>query len=217
MRLRILPANPKPIVMFYLNIRKILFLITLGVLFLFSKTVQSQTMPEVFEDGNLQEQFDYLQQRTNIYNNFRAIREDMFRKIRSNSLDSLAASQEEIASLKETLINRQNENQELQQTLEAAVTEKDKAIAERDSLSFLGLMLGKNLYNLIVWSVIGGLVVLLALLFFLFKRAQVIASQKRSELTELKAEFETYKKTSRERFEKQSIDHFNEVKRLRGI
>lgn len=203
--------------MLYLNRRKILFLITLAVLFLLLKTVQSQTMPEVFEEGNLQEQFDYLQQRTNIYNNFRAIREDIFRKIRSNSLDSLAASREEIATLKETLINRQNENQELQQTLEATISERDKAIDERDSLSFLGVMLGKNLYNLIVWSVIGGMVVLLALVFILFKRARVIASQKRSELTELKTEFETYKKTSRERFEKQSIDHFNEVKRLRGI
>lgn len=197
-------------------IRKVIFSTLLITLFSGITPVKAQ-MPEVFDEGTLQEQFDFLQQRTNIYNNFRAIREDMFRKIRSNSLDSLNVAHGEITSLKQTLQDQRNENRQLQQTLDATISERDQAIAERDSLSLFGIMMGKSFYNLLLWSVIGGLLVLLALVFILFKRANVIARQKKSELTEMKDEYEEYKKTSRERFEKQSIDHFNEVKRLRGI
>ena len=50
------------------------------------------SMPEILDTGTIQEQFDYLDERTRIYNNFRAIREDMFQKIRSNTIDSLTTA-----------------------------------------------------------------------------------------------------------------------------
>jgi len=60
------------------------------------------TMPEVLENGTFTEQMDYIEQRTRIYENYRAIREDMFQKIMKNSLDSLNSAKREISGLVNT-------------------------------------------------------------------------------------------------------------------
>jgi preprotein translocase subunit SecF len=179
--------------------------------------VKAQGMPEVFDEGTLDEQFDYLQQRTTIYNNFRAIREDMFRKLRRNSLDSLNRAFQQINSLQQQISRQEQERSRLQDQLDQTLIERDDAVAGRDNLSFLGMEMNKSTFNTIILAVMGILVVILLILAVLYQRANSVASQKSREMNELQAEYEEYRKTSRERFERQSIEHFNELKRLRGI
>ncbi|MFW5706401.1 MAG: hypothetical protein ACOCX0_04955 [Bacteroidota bacterium] len=178
---------------------------------------EAQTLPEVLEEGTLQEQYDYLQQRTNIYNNFRAIREDMFQQIKNNSLDSLRQAFSEIEDLNVQIRRHQNQIDSLETLLTNTYDERDEAIRERDSLFLFGLPINKTFYNLLLWSIIGILAILFAIAFIMYRRCQMVTNQKNKELKEVQIEFEEYRKSSRERFEKQAIDHFNEVKRLRGI
>jgi hypothetical protein len=179
--------------------------------------LSAQGMPEVFDNGTLEEQYDYLQNRTLIYNNFRAIREDMFLEIKKNSLDSLNKSFDEINRLNQQILQHQIENDSIQKNLTTAISERDIAIEERDSLFLFGLPLSKSFYNILLWSIIAALALACIVAGILFKRANVIASQKTKDMKELQLEFEEYKKASRERFEKQAIDHFNEVKRSKGL
>jgi preprotein translocase subunit SecF len=179
--------------------------------------LSAQAMPEVFDDGSLEEQFEYLQNRTLIYNNFRAIREDMFQEIKKNSLDSLNKTFGEINRLNQHIVQHQIEKDSIQQNLSNALAERDAAIEARDSLFLLGLPLSKSVYNVLLWSIIAALTLILIVTGILFKRANVIAGQKTKEMKELQLEFDEYRKASRERFEKQAIDHFNEVKRSKGL
>lgn len=172
---------------------------------------------EILDNGTLEEQYDYLNDRTNIYNNFRAVREDMFQKIRKNSVDSLNAAYQEINALERQLDQNNQTTDSLENLLQETYAQRDEAINNRDSMSLMGLSVNKIFYNVLLWSVIIGLIVLAVVLFVLFKRAHTITSAKSKELVELKSEFEEYKKTSRQRFEKQSIDHFNELRKLKGI
>lgn len=177
----------------------------------------SQSLPEVLNEAPLEEQYRYLNEQTRIYNNFRAIREDMFQKIRRNSVDSLNRAYQEIASeiqLKEQAVAEKNSMAQLLVEMEA---ERDQAINERDSLFLLGLPVSKTFYNALLWSIIGILAILAFSAFFLFFRSNRITRQKTKDLKELQVEYDEYRKTSRERFEQQSIDHFNELKRLKGI
>lgn len=178
---------------------------------------KAQTLPEELEEGTLNEQYEYLNEGTNIYNNYRAIREDMFQKIRRNSLDSLNSAQQNIETLQQDISQQQTRQDSLETELNQTMSERDAAIRDRDTLSLLGISMNKTFYNILLWSIIGGLAVVLVIVFILFKRANHIANQKTREQKELQDEFEKYRKTSRERFEQQAIDHFNEVKRLRGI
>lgn len=194
------------------------FFVLLSILF-FAPVSESnaQSLPEVLEEGTLNDQYEYLHERTNIYNNFRAIREDMFQKMRRNSLDSLNSAHREIETLKQEITLHKARKDSLEVLLNETVSERDAAIRNRDSLFLLGISMNKSFYNLLLWSIISGLTVFLLVIIFLFKRAHQIANQKTRETKELQDEFEEYRKTSRERFEQQSIDHFNEVKRLKGI
>lgn len=177
--------------------------------------VQSQP-PEIFDSGTLQEQYNYLHERTNIYNNFRAIREDMFQKIRRNSQDSLNAAFREIRLLNQQLTEKNSEIDSLSMSLQTTIEQRDEAVRERDSLFLFGIPMSKTFYNLLLWSIIGGLVIFLVIGFMLYQRTRMITIQKTNDLKELTEEHENYRKSSRERFEQQSIDHFNEIKRLKG-
>jgi preprotein translocase subunit SecF len=191
--------------------------ITLFMFLSFSAKVNAQGLPEVFEEGTLEEQFEYLHQRTIIYSNFRAIREDMFRILRRNTLDTLNRAVSRINTLQQQITEIDKEKVSLQQQYAQAVAERDVAIASRDSLDLLGLEVGKSTYNSIMWAIVGALALILLILLVLFNRANSVARQKSREMNELQVEYDEYRKTSRERFERQSIEHFNELKRLRGI
>lgn len=191
--------------------------ITLTLAFSGSYKLMAQPLPEVLTEGTLQEQYDYLTDRTNIYNNFRAIREDMFRTISRNSLDSLEMAFDEINVLKQTISSQQETIDSLKISLEEVSEERDMAIRDRDSLFFLGLPIKKAVYNVLLWSIIAALAVLLAIIYLLFRNAKNVTRKTTSEMNELQTEYDEYRKNSRERFEKQSIEHFNEIKRIKGL
>jgi hypothetical protein len=67
-----------------------------------------------------------------------------------------------------------------------------------------------------MWIIVAGLATLLIMGFMAFKRNLIVTKNIRKDLEALKTEFEAYRKSSREAREKMSMDHFNELKRLRG-
>lgn len=172
-------------------------------------------MPEVMDTASLREQLDYIQERTRIYNDYRAIREDIFQKMKSNAIDSISQARTVIAGLNEELEESSREIEALNTDLQKAREERDRAIRTKDSLSFLGIQMNKAIYNSIMWIIVLGLAVLAALLFLLFKRTRVVTLQTRKELEETREEYESYRKTAREKYEKLVVSHHNEIMKLK--
>ena len=164
----------------------------------------------------MQEQFDYLEERTRIYNDFRAIREDMFQKIKSNSNDSLASEKNIIIQLEGQLQDHIALIDSLQVELQSTNVKLDQAIKNRDRLTFLRIPMNKALYNTIVWIIIAALTFLTVVLFLSTKRIFVTARNNKNDLEELKEEFEAYRKMNRERHEKLVVQHHNELRKLKG-
>lgn len=190
----------------------IILIITVKV----SNPLQGQTgMPEILETGTIQEQMDYIQERTRIYENFRAIREDMFQKITNNTIDSLAETKREIGSLSADINNLNSEIDSLSALLEDTRNDRDLAIKNRDSIAFLGIPMNKTGYNLLVWVIIAALTSLLVFGFLIFSKNRLVTSKTLKELEELNQEFESYRVSSREKREKLVMEHFNEIKRLK--
>ena len=174
------------------------------------------SMPEVLDTGTITEQLDYLQQRTRIYNNFRAIREDMFQKIKINTIDSLRAVKNNVLQLEEQLREQSTLIQTLQADLQNTNDQLDRAIKNRDRLTFLGIPMHKALYNTIMWAVIAALAFLSGILFLSNKRLFTSAKRNKSDLEETREEFETHRKESRERQEQLVVKHHNELRKLKG-
>jgi uncharacterized coiled-coil DUF342 family protein len=191
--------------------------LTLAVLLLVFIRVNSQTsLPDELINNPLTDQLKYLEERTRIYENYRAIREDMFQKLKENVTDTVAADKKKISGLKGTTKALNQRIDSLNNTLNSTKTMLDEMTATKNSIEVLGMEVNKISYNGIMWAIIIGLVCALVFGFLAFKRNLSVTQNTKKELIELKDEFEGYRKTSREAREKMSMDHFNEIRRLKG-
>jgi hypothetical protein len=174
------------------------------------------TMPEMLVKGSMKEQMNYIQEKTRIYQDYRAIREDMFQKIKGNALDSLNAAKTEINSLKISARERNITIDSLNASIETVRTDLDKMTKTKNSIRLLGMEINKVAYNAILWTIIAVLAGLLIIGFLAFRRNRTVTVHTKREIEELKKEFEAYRKAAREAREKMSMSHFNELKKLRG-
>ncbi|MEZ5069995.1 MAG: hypothetical protein R2751_03245 [Bacteroidales bacterium] len=188
-----------------------------------TQTTQTQTvqaprrysMPEVMDTADLKAQLRYLDESTRVYNGFRAVREELFRRTKQNVEDTLTGLQAEIARLNGALASSSFEKEALQENLERTKNERDQAIRNRDSLSFLGIQMGKGLYSSIMWIALLILAVAGAALFLLFKRSHGVTSHTRRELETLQEEYDEYRKSAREKYEKLVVSHHQEIMKLK--
>lgn len=194
---------------------RIFFIAIILTVFSFGSSIGQSGLPEILQTGTLQEQLDYIEDRTLIYNNFRAIREDMFIMVKNNSLDSLDSIKSDKLNLELRLKNIDEDMDSLNAILEYTRDERDQAIENRDSMVFLGASMSKTGYNMTVWTIITVLAVLLALTLITYARNRTVTLNTLSEIDDLKDEFGSYKKNSREKREKLVMEHFQELKKYK--
>jgi hypothetical protein len=169
---------------------------------------------EMMDTATINQQLDFIEDKTNIYNGFRAIHEDVFQKLSKNTIDTVRRNRADIIELTRFVSERNNTIDSLNLALQESQGNLTQAIDTKDSLVFLGIEMDKAFYNSIVWSVIFALIILLVLGSFLFKRNLSTTYSTRKDLDQIKGEFEEYRRTSRERHEQLVINHFNEIKKL---
>jgi hypothetical protein len=191
-------------------------LVTIFLLISVLKAEGQTSMPEELTKSNIKDQLNYLETRTRIYEDYRAIREDMFQKIKLNVTDSLTVSKIEIARLVSSTAALKKVIDSLNISNKATEIKLEEITISKNSIKFFGAEVNKATYNTIMWTIVVVLLVILTLGFLIFQRNLSVTINTNKEFKELKAEFETYRKTTREAREKASMDHFNEIKKLRG-
>lgn len=197
--------------------RKTFIALIFALLPFFSLKMLSQTtIPEALLKNSLKEQMDYLEEKTRIYENYRAIREDMFQRIKTNALDSIESAKSEIASLKSLNAERVITIDSLRKNLDDTKVQLEEITKTKNSIELLGLRVSKSAYNSIMWTVIAGLLVIIAIGYLALKRSLSVTKHTKNEMKELKEEYEAYRKSSREAREKMARDHFNEIRKLKG-
>lgn len=172
--------------------------------------------PDVFKEGTITEQLNYLEEHTRIYENFRAIREDMFRTISKNTVDTLKKSKTRINSLIAHTTTLNSRIDSLRRAQETINNELKNLTRSKNSISILGLEVNKATYNTVMWAITGILVLLLLAGYLTFRQNRVITLRTKKDLNELKEQFEKYQTKTRLDREKMAIDHFNEMKRLKS-
>jgi DNA repair exonuclease SbcCD ATPase subunit len=180
------------------------------------KVTGQSTMPDALIKSSLNEQFKYLDEHTKIYENYRAVREDMFQLTKKNVSDTLSSLNLKIAGLNKTARTLNQTIDTLRKDLASTKTKLEETTKSKNSISVIGLEINKSVYNRIMWTVLFGLVAALVAGFLAFKRNLSVISNTKKEFQELKEEFETYRKTSREAREKMTMAHFLEMKKLKG-
>ena len=196
-------------------IKKVLLL----SVFVFSVTLASgQTkMPEELTTATINGQIEYVEDHTRIYDNFRAIREDIYQKLNKNIIDSLAAEKGRIIELKKAGSVLTQKNDSLTMLLGSTRNDLASVTATKNKIRVLGLELKKGVYNTIMWTILGVALLLLAIGFLIFKRNLVVLLRTEKDLKELKEEFAAYKQSSRLAREKVEMDLFRANQKLKGM
>lgn len=193
------------------------YLLTSAMILMAVINATSQTaMPEELNSSSIDGQIKYLEEKTRIYENYRAIREDMFQKINRNIRDTLSSGRNKINELNNLTSALRVTYDSLNLILENTTTNLNEVTATKNSISVLGLEVNKTTYNSIMWTVVFILLVVLAIGFLIFKRNLFTTIRTGKELKDLRDEFEAYRQSTRVAREKMQMDHFNEIKKLKG-
>jgi hypothetical protein len=170
----------------------------------------------VLDSATLENQLDYVHSNTRVYNNFRAIRDDVFLKMKQNAIDTLAKEKLQVAQLNSRLAERNFQIETLNTDLNRTKNERDEAIKNKNALSFLGISMNKALYNSVMWFIVLGLAAFAIIMLVLFKRSHAVTSQTKSELETSQSEFNEYRKSAREKYEKLVVSHHHEIMKLKN-
>lgn len=170
----------------------------------------------VLDSATLEAQMEYIHQNTRVYNNFRAVREDIFLKMKGNVIDTLNEEKLKVAQLNSRLSERNFQIETLNTDLGRTKNERDEAIRNKNSLTILGISMNKAVYNSVMWFIILGLAALSIIMLVLFRRSFTVTSQTKNELNAALEEFDQYRKNSREKYEKLVVSHHHELMKLKN-
>ena len=186
--------------------------------FILAGTVRSncQPVPQEYKEGTISQQLDYLEEHTRIYENFRAIREDIFQTITKNITDTLVKANKKISNLNMQAAALNNRIDSLNMSMQTTNEDMDKITRTKNSIQVLGMNVNKVTYNSIMWSILGILILLLVIGYLTFKQNRATTDKTRKELNVLITEFDEYKKKARLEREKTTMEHFNEIKKLKS-
>ncbi|MGQ1786828.1 tRNA (guanine-N1)-methyltransferase [Saccharicrinis sp. GN24d3] len=151
------------------------------------------------EGGTIGSQFDYAIKKSNTFEAFKVVRTSWLYKLKGNAIDSVKALQKNIVSLENKVQDQQKEVNVLKSNLRETNEKLELATKEKDSFSFLGMLLTKGVYGTMVWTIIFSLIVALLIMIFLFNRSNTITIKTKETLGEKQEEFDAHRKWALER------------------
>lgn len=150
-------------------------------------------------EGTIDARFNYLYKTSTNYLEYKVISKKGFATIQNNVKDSINGLKKLISSKNELLQKQEKSISTFKNLLDNSKEELSVIQKKQDSISFLGLSLNKQNYNLIIIIIITTLIVSTA--FFVYKYQNSLASTKSAikNQEDTQREFEIYQKKALER------------------
>jgi len=200
-----------------MNLKNQLHLIIIVLMLFIVKVGNAQDNLEkpFIENASIENQFNFIFEKSYKYEDYKSIRIPWYQALKSHVLDSLKSLKKELRKTQKQYSSSGSVIDSLHAELKKANLELTTVYKEKDSLRFMGILMGKSSYNSLMWSILLVLAGLLAIFIFLFKRVHIITNQTKTALTEVKEEFETYRKRTLEREEKMARKHLDELNKYK--
>ncbi|MCZ4695076.1 tRNA (guanine-N1)-methyltransferase [Ancylomarina euxinus] len=179
---------------------------------------QAVVKPRAYiQDAPIKEQFEYIMEKGDTWKNYKVIQINWMKKFQSGFVDSLNAIRQDYL-VSEKLVG---ERDKTIKSLELELKENKDALAtikgEKDSMFLLGIQMSKSSYNLFIWSLVGGLLVLTGFFFLLFKRSNSVTKETQVRLDEVREEFDTHRKNALVREQKLARKLQDEINKNRNL
>jgi septal ring factor EnvC (AmiA/AmiB activator) len=201
-----------------MNSSKSLILLVFTLLFTFSSFSQNTLEEEKLSlsSGSIDNQFEYVIRKSNKYQEYKVVKKTWLYTLKAHTLDSLKAVHKNLAETQAVVKNQAKEISDLKTNLSNTQTDLDQTNSEKDNMALFGLQMSKTNYNVLMWSIIGGLLALLLFFIYKFKNSNDITREANKNLAEIEEEFDEHRRTALEREQKvrrQLQDEINKQKK----
>ncbi|MDZ7604973.1 MAG: hypothetical protein U5K79_05150 [Cyclobacteriaceae bacterium] len=181
--------------------KKTFIIVMSGLAIFCGLTLNAQTInqPSVPSAPSLGQQYQEMIGKAESYNEYKVIKNTLLGQYNKAVQDTIALSKTTITSL-ENKVDEQA-NQITQHSSKITSLENQLAESEklRNSLTFLGIPLGKRFYHTIVWVIIAGLALFSTFAYSSFVRGNIVAKKTLKDKELLEIQFEEHRKTAHEK------------------
>ena len=178
--------------------KKLLYLVLLASLTLNAQN-NAKTVTKSLNEGTIENQFDYLIKKSNRYQEFKVVKRTWLNQLKKSVGDSLVSLRKDLNSKKTILVEKQSEIDKLTNSLDVTNKNVTSLNNEKDNINFFGALISKSLYNTILWSIIGALILALITYILRFNRSNTITNEAKNNFAELEREFDSHRQRSLER------------------
>lgn len=162
---------------------------------------QKKDVQSMLEEGSVEEQFNFILDNSSTYNDYKAIKSSTIYALKKNVFDTLKSMRTDAALKQKTIFANNGTIDSLTDNLETTREELALAVKEKNAMQFLGIKMGKSVYNTLMWLLTGVLAFSLGLFVLLYKRSNAVTVQALHDLEETRDEFEKHRKRALERQE----------------
>ncbi len=162
-------------------------------------TAQDTEQKSGLDEGSLDSQFDYIIKKSSSYEAYQVVKRTWLNKVKANTLDSIKGLKDNILNLETKNEAQLNEINSLKSELKETNEKLNQVTSEKDSFSFMGILMSKKTYNVMVWTLVFTLTLAVVIIFLLFKRSHSVTQKTKESLNDKQEELESHRKWALER------------------
>ena len=173
------------------------------LLMTFSLSTFARRNPDAWkQETTLKKQFSAFKANLNVWQGFMSFKEPQIDQLFSAVNDTISNLESKISTDAKTIQELNSSISSLNNKLADTQSKLDESLTREDSFSTLGISVSKGVFATIMYSIAFLLLILVGVLFYLFKQSHVITKEAKEKFSDLDAEFEEYKKSNLERVTK---------------
>ncbi len=149
--------------------------------------------------NTLEDQFTDVIEKSNRYQDYKVVKIFKLNALRKNVNDTIAAVEKKLETAQGTITTQATEIGALTETVGKLESDLAISMEKEEGIDLFGSIIKKSTFKTIMWSIIGGLILLAAFLMYKFRNSNAITKESNLKLAEMEAEFDDHRQKSLER------------------
>ena len=172
-------------------------------------------------NSTINNQFEYILKKSGDFRGtngsmYEAVKRSMLVTLQSHTNDTLKTIRKDLSDTQAIVSTQAAEITELKSNLSNTQTTLENTNQEKNNMALFGMQMSKANYNILMWSIIGGLLAFLLLFMYKFKNSNSVTKEAQKNLSEIEEEFEEHRRTALEREQKVRRQLQDELNKQKG-
>lgn len=176
------------------------FILSSITVLLFSLSAFSQATDSIGRP--IAKKFNTLIESSNTFKGYKVVDQEELTDLQEETFNHIQNLKAEIEESQNAVLAQKENMAQLEAELASVNAQLETVKAEKDAIEFLGMPFSKGTYKSLMWSIVGVLVLALALFVYRFKKGHSTTQEAKKRLAETEKEFEAFRVKSLEKEQK---------------